>query len=146
MSRKFAQGFYEMINPHKYVGKTKPYYRSGWENRIMIMFDTHEHILQWASEPLKIPYRHPITGKGTVYVPDFLITYRNRSDQIRAELIEVKPLKQCMVEDKMKPHERATVAVNHAKWTMAQKFCQQNGLFFRVITESDIFYQGRKKR
>lgn len=146
MSKKFAQGFYEMVNPQKYVGNKKPYYRSSWENRIMIMFDSNEHILQWASEPISIPYRHPITGKGTVYVPDFLITYRNRESTVNAELWEVKPFKQCALTEKMNPRERATVAVNHAKWQMANKFCQQNGLIFRIITEEDIFYQGRKRK
>jgi hypothetical protein len=38
--------------------------------------DTNDHVLQWASESIAIPYRHPITGKMTQYIPDFLITYR----------------------------------------------------------------------
>jgi hypothetical protein len=45
----------------------------------------------------------------------------------------------------MNSKERAIVAINYAKWASAQKWCNQQGLTFRVITESDIFHQGGKK-
>ena len=38
------------------------------------------------------------------------------------------------------------VAVNYAKWDAAQKWCKRNGLTFRVVTEEDIFHQGRKRK
>jgi hypothetical protein len=143
MSR-WAQGNYDVINPDKYVGKGKPRYRSGWEHSFMRFCDLNDHILQWASEALTIPYRHPLTGKSTVYVPDFLITYRTRDNNVRAELIEIKPKKQSVVESKMTSRDRAVVAVNYAKWASAQKWCKQHGLTFRVITEDDLFVNGRK--
>jgi hypothetical protein len=40
--------------------------------------------------------------------------------------------------------DRAAVAVNYAKWDAAQKWCRQQGLTFRVITEDDMFRNGRK--
>jgi hypothetical protein len=143
MSR-WAQGNYDVINPDKYVGKGKPRYRSGWEHSFMRFCDLNDHILQWASEALTIPYRHPLTGKSTVYVPDFLITYRTRDNTVRAELIEIKPKKQSVVESKMTSRDRAVVAVNYAKWASAQKWCKQHGLTFRVITEDDLFVNCRK--
>lgn len=146
MPKKFAQSFYEIQNPHKYVGNKKPFARSSWETTFMMFCDNNEHILQWASEPLQIPYRHPLTGKGTVYVPDFLITYRDRADAVRGELIEIKPLKQSVFEGKMKTHEQATVAINYAKWNQATKWARQNGLLFRVINENDIYHMGGTKR
>jgi hypothetical protein len=142
MSR-WAQGNYDVINPDKYVGKGKPRYRSGWEHSFMRFCDLNDHILQWASEALTIPYRHPLTGKSTVYVPDFLITYRTRDNNVRAELIEIKPKKQSVVESKMTSRDRAVVAVNYAKWASAQKWCKQHGLTFRVITEDQMFHNGR---
>jgi hypothetical protein len=141
---KWAQGFYEVKNPQKYVGKGRPRYRSGWEHAFMRFCDNNEHIVQWASESITIPYRNPITGKQTVYVPDFLIMYRTRNNTTRAELIEIKPRGQSVIEEKMKSRDRAVVAVNYAKWDAATKWCQRNGLTFRVITEDDLFRNGRK--
>jgi len=141
---KFAQGAYVVKNKQKYVGKGTPRYRSGWEHAFMRFLDNNDHILQWASESISIPYRNPITGKQSIYVPDFLITYKNRNNQMIAEVIEIKPKKQSVVESKMKANERAVVAVNYAKWDSATKWCRKQGLLFRVITEDDMFRNGNK--
>lgn len=141
---KFAQGIYHPRNPSKYVGKRDPRYRSGWEHAFMRFCDSNDNILQWASESISIPYRHPLTGKMTMYVPDFLITYRNKQNQMRAELIEIKPKKQSVMESKMSSRDRAVVAVNYAKWDAATKWCRRQGLQFRVLTEDDIFRNGSK--
>lgn len=140
-SNKFSQGVYYPRNPKKYIGKGKIIYRSSWENRFCIFCDTNNHILEWASEAIRIPYRNPITGKQTTYVPDFLIRYRDKNNQIITELIEIKPEGQTGLKEGMKPAARAIVAVNHAKWFMAQKWCTKQGIKFRVITEKDIFQQ-----
>jgi hypothetical protein len=141
---KFAQGAYVVKNKQKYVGRGTPRYRSGWEHAFMRFLDNNDHILQWASESISIPYRNPITGKQSIYVPDFLITYKNRNNQMIAEVIEIKPKKQSVVESKMKANERAVVAVNYAKWDSATKWCKKQGLLFRVITEDDMFRNGGK--
>jgi hypothetical protein len=141
---KFAQGAYVVKNKQKYVGKGAPRYRSGWEHAFMRFLDNNDNILQWASESISIPYRNPITGKQSIYVPDFLITYKNRNNQMIAEVIEIKPKKQSIVESKMKANERAVVAVNYAKWDSATKWCKKQGLLFRVITEDDMFKNGNK--
>lgn len=142
--KKFAQGFYHLTNPQKYVGKNKPKYRSGWEHAFMRFCDTNNHILQWASESISIPYRHPLTGKMTNYIPDFLITYRTKNNKMCAEVIEIKPKKQSVIESKASARDRAIVAVNYAKWDAATKWCRRQGLVFRVITEDDIFKNGSK--
>lgn len=142
--KRWAQGKYQIINGDKYVGRKQPTYRSGWEHSFMRFCDTNEHILQWASEPVSIPYRHPLTGRMTNYVPDFIITYRNRDNTVRAELIEIKPKGQSVIESKMKSRDRAVVAVNYAKWDAATKWARRNGLMFRVITESDMFHTGSR--
>jgi hypothetical protein len=141
---KFAQGAYVVKNKAKYVGRGTPRYRSGWEHAFMRFLDNNDNILQWASESISIPYRNPITGKQSIYVPDFLITYKNRNNQMIAEVIEIKPKKQSVVESKMKANERAVVAVNYAKWDSATKWCRKQGLLFRVITEDDMFRNGDK--
>jgi len=141
----WAQGKYEVQNSAKYVGNGIPRYRSGWELSFMRFCDNNEHILQWASESIAIPYRNPVTGKMSQYIPDFLVTYRTRDNTMRAELIEIKPKKQSVIESKMNSRDRAVVAVNYAKWDQAMKWCKRNGLSFRVITELDMFHNGKSK-
>jgi hypothetical protein len=140
---KWAQGVYQVINPKKYVGQGLPRYRSGWEHSFMRFCDTNDNIMQWASESIRIPYLHPLTGKMTTYVPDFLITYKTRNNTLRAELIEIKPKGQSAITEGQKPRDRAVVAVNYAKWDAATKWCRNQGLTFRVITEDDMFKNGK---
>lgn len=143
---KWAQGIYEVKNPAKYVGKHKPKYRSGWELTFMIFCDNNKSILYWASEALQIPYRNPFTGKQTVYIPDFFVVYENRNKQKIAEVVEIKPKKQSLIESKVaNAKDRMVVALNHAKWQAAMAYCKRFGYTFRVVTEDDLFYNGRKK-
>ncbi len=146
MANKFQQGPYVVLNPNKYAGKGVPKYRSGWELAFMRFCDSNDHIISWSSESLTIPYRNPLTGKPTRYIPDFLIQYRNKHNQVVTELIEIKPKKQSILESKASNRDRAIVAVNYAKWAAAQAWCRRNGLTFRVITEDDIFRQGGKRK
>jgi hypothetical protein len=143
---KFAQGPYTVKNGAKYVGKGFPRYRSSWEWAFMNFCDGNENICQWASEPVRIPYRNPLTGKMTTYVPDFIVTYKGPNNTLRGELIEIKPRSQSMVEDKQSQRDRAQVAINYAKWDAATKWAKNNGLTFRVITEDQIFHQGGRKK
>lgn len=142
---KWAQGKYTPRNPQKYVGKHTPRYRSGWELTFMTFCDGNDNVLYWASESLVIPYRHPFTGKMTNYIPDFFVVYQNKFGQKLAEVVEIKPKKQSLIESKAaSAKDRMTVAINHAKWAAANAYCKRQGLTFRVITEDDIFYNGRK--
>jgi len=141
----YRQGAYTVKNTAKYVGRGTPRYRSGWELTFMMFLDSNENVLQWASESISIPYRNPLTGKSSMYVPDFLVTYRGPNNTTKAELIEIKPKKQSLVESKMNANERAIVAVNYAKWDSATKWAKRNGLTFRVINEDQIYHQGNKK-
>jgi len=140
---KWAQGAYTVTNPAKYVGRGTPRYRSGWEHAFMRFCDTNENIVQWASESINIPYKHPLTGKQTIYVPDFLVVYRTKNNTVKAEVIEIKPSGQSAITENQNSKERAIVAINYAKWAAAQVWCARQGLTFRVITEKDMFHNGR---
>ena len=143
---KFAQGKYTLKNPEKYSGGKTPTYRSSWEWAFMQFCDNHPSVIQWASEAIKIPYKNPLTGKATVYVPDFLVVYQDRKGSKHAELIEVKPKKETTMENAGRSQvSRARVVVNSAKWEAATRWCKQNSIRFRVVTEDDIFH-GSKKR
>jgi len=142
----FRQGNYLVRNPVKYVGKGTPRYRSGWEMTFMMFLDSNDNVLQWASESISIPYRNPLTGKQSVYIPDFLVTYKGRNNTTVAELIEIKPKKQSLIESKASDRDRAIVALNYAKWDAATKWAKRNGLTFRVINEDMIFRQSGNKQ
>ena len=143
---KFAQGKFNIKNPDKYVGNKTPTYRSSWEFAFMRFCDEHTSVAQWASEAIKIPYRHPFTGKHTVYVPDFFIVYLDKNNKQKVELIEVKPANQTIREKvgKSKQNQAAWV-VNQAKWAAAQSWCKQKCIFFRIVNEGDIFHQGKRR-
>lgn len=144
MSR-YSQGYFTPKNPQKYVGVGKIKYRSSWELVFMQFCDNNDKILQWASEPMRIPYRNPLNGKPTVYVPDFLIMYQSGNKTV-TELIEIKPKKQTMIQEKISNRDKLAVAINHSKWAAASNWCKRTGISFRVITEDQIFYQGRSRK
>jgi hypothetical protein len=104
----------------------------------MRVCDTHPNILAWASEAHRIPYRNPLTGKATTYVPDFFIIYEDMNGKKHAEIIEVKPSKQIMGNAKSM-QDKAAAIVNEAKWKIARQWANQQGLGFRVITENELF-------
>ena len=145
-SNKFSQGVYRPRNAEKYIGKGQIIYRSSWENQFCIFLDTNEHILEWASEAIRIPYRHPITGKQTTYVPDFLVRYRDKNNKVLTELIEIKPHSQSVLKEGMNQNQRLTIAVNTAKWESARAWCKSQGISFRVLTELQMFAQSGKKK
>ena len=142
---RFAQGKFVCKNPGKYVGNKKPTYRSSWEFAFMKFCDEHNSVQNWASEAVKIPYKNPLTGKFTIYVPDFFITYVGQNGKQHVELIEVKPSNQA-IQEKLgnSKYNKAHFVVNQAKWSAARAWCKQKGIFFRVITEGDIFHKGRR--
>jgi len=143
--KRWAQGKYNLKHPDKYVGKKTPTYRSSWEFHFMKFCDENPAIAAWASEAIKIPYRSPITGKPTVYVPDFFIQYKDRKGAHKVEVIEIKPSNQALRESIGKNKQnQASYAINMAKWEAAGKYCKSKGIGFRVITEKELFHQGRR--
>ena len=141
---KYAQGKFSVRNMEKYVGKKMPTYRSSWEMTFMTFCDNNPAVLQWASEPFMITYRNPLSGKNTIYIPDFMMVYIDAQQQKHAEVIEIKPLKETTLETAKSVRDKAAVILNMAKWTAARAFCQAHGMKFRIVTEHDIF-QGTKR-
>jgi hypothetical protein len=143
MATKFARGKFNMTQPGKYVGTKMPTYRSSWEFQFMKFCDTNISIQKWASEAIQIPYRDPLTGRQTVYVPDFFIQYMDKNNTMHVELIEVKPASQTILERVGKnKYNQAQYVKNQAKWAAATIWCKQQGIKFRVLNENDMFHQG----
>jgi hypothetical protein len=141
---KYAQGKFQLVNPDKYVGNKSPTYRSSWEFVFMQFCDNNPNIINWASEAVHINYRNPLTGKNTIYVPDFLITYGDANGAQRAEVIEIKPKKETTLEGAKNIRDQAAAILNFAKWEAARAWCRAHNLTFRVVTEDMIFHQGKK--
>jgi NAD-dependent dihydropyrimidine dehydrogenase PreA subunit len=148
MAKKYYQGTFVPQNPQKMIGNIAPTFRSSWENHVMQFLDTHPSVIQWGSEAIKIPYKNPLTGKNTVYIPDFIIVYQDKSGNKRSEIVEVKPKKETIMEAAKTKRDKAFVVLNAAKWAACIAFCNRHGLTFRVMNEDSIFRQngnGKKK-
>ncbi len=143
---KFANGFYQVLNTDKYIGKKVPHYRSSWEHSFMSFCDNNPSVLHWASESIHISYTNPFTNRNTIYVPDFLIIYQNKSGEKIGELIEIKPGKQTTLEAAGRStRDQAAAVLNMFKWQAAKAWAKNNWLRYRVVTENDMFHQGRAR-
>ena len=136
---KYAQGKYQIKNPEKYMGKRLPSYRSSWEFTFMSFCDNNPAVLNWVSEGIKIPYFNPVSGKNTVYVPDFLVVYIDANQRKHTELVEIKPSTETTMESARSYRDKLMVAMNMAKWAAADNWARANNMRFRVVTEYDIF-------
>lgn len=141
---KFARGKFVPQHPEKYVGLKMPIYRSSWELSFMRFCDTNVSVQKWASEAVQIPYKDPLTGRNTVYVPDFFIQYADKNNRMNIELIEIKPASQTILERVGKnKYNQAQFIKNQAKWAAASLWCKQQGIKFRIVNENDLFHNGR---
>jgi hypothetical protein len=136
---KYSQDEFVPKNPQKLIGNSRPFYRSSWELTVMTLLDQHPNVINWASESVSIPYVNPLTGKQSVYIPDFLVLYKDKSGKQRAELIEVKPSKEAIAENAKSKRDKAALLINTAKWAAAMSWCKKNGISFRILTEADLY-------
>lgn len=119
---------------------------------MMRLFDEHPNVIAWASEFVNIPYQNPITGKWTIYIPDFLAVYVDRDGKKHAEVVEVKPAKEVASywdnKKKGKLNERGKLiqAINSAKWAAALQFCARQGFGFRIMSQDEIFAWEKPKK
>ena len=136
---KYASGKYLIKNPEKYIGKRAPTYRSSWEYTFCSFCDNNPAVINWVSEGVKIPYFNPVSGKQTVYVPDFIVVYVDANQRKHTELVEIKPSKEATMESAKSYRDKLMVAMNMAKWAADDSCARANGMRFRVVTEFDIF-------
>lgn len=133
------KGFYSLLNPGKYVGESKPVYRSSWEFSFMRYLDQHPKVLFWASESLKITYKNPITGKYTVYVPDFFLVVEDKKGSRKGYVIEIKPKSQTSISESKNNYDKMNAIINQYKWSAAKAWCDHMGFEFLVLTEKELF-------
>ena len=140
------KGRYTPINPKKYKGNpSRIVYRSLWERKFMVYCDTNNSILEWGSEEVIIPYLSPWDGRVHRYFPDFYIKVREHNKTTKKYIIEIKPKKQCkppVATPKRKTKkwfgEVKTWGINEAKWKYATKWCENNGMEFKILNEDHL--------
>lgn len=141
----YVSGVFTPTNREKYIGKYPIRYRSSWEFSVMVVFNTEPSILFWASESISIPYRNPLTGKWSMYIPDFLIIYVDRKMTKHCELMEIKPAAQMPgYQGKVSQRTKLMQAINAAKWMAAMAYCVRRNWVFRVASEIELFAFKRK--
>ena len=133
-------------NPQKYVGNpNRIMFRSSWELAFFKWLDQTEAVLRWGSEELHIPYVHPFDGRVHRYFPDIVVLYKDKSNQLVKEIIEIKPHKESVASSRMSEEDKRRFVINQAKWQAAEKFAISNGAKFRVLTEKSMFKQRPSK-
>ena len=139
------KGRYNPVNPKKYKGNSHNIiYRSLWERKFMVYCDTNDKVLEWGSEEIIIPYISPWDSKVHRYFPDFYIKVKQSSGNIKKFIIEVKPKKQTrppkpvVRKTKRWINEVRTFGINEAKWKHATKWCKDNDMEFKILTEEEL--------
>ncbi len=111
--------------------------------------DNNPSILEWGSETTVIPYRSPVDNKIHRYFVDFYIKVKNKDQQVKKYLIEIKPEKFTKpptipkVQTKRFIEEVFLYGTNQAKWKQANQFCEERGWQFLVLTEKDLGINGK---
>ncbi len=143
LSTKYMQGKFKPKNPNKYVGDPNNIvYRSSWELAFLRILDDNKDVVKYASEEIALRYYNPIKLRWARYFPDFIIEIREGDKTIK-QLIEIKPINQTFQPKQGKRKKMQTYlnemmeyAVNQAKWKAAKKWCDQQGLQFRVVSRT----------
>lgn len=146
----YNQGIFVPVNTAKYVGTYPIMYRSAWELTFMNLCDKHPYVQQWASESIKIPYQHPLTGRWHQYIPDFFVVFVDKSGKKHGEVIEIKPSSQnprdprALAKAKTRKAQEVLL-VNQAKWIAAELWCKKQGIVFRIMTQEQLYRQAGSK-
>jgi len=146
MNKNYKQGKFKPKNPQKYDGNpTEIYFRSSYELKFMQYCDLTENVISYQSEEFWIPYRSPLDNKVHRYFPDFFVKYKDRDNNIRTLVVEIKPAKD-LKEPNPNPPKRTsawvysvkTWAVNQEKWKAAREWCADHNYEFKIMSERDL--------
>ena len=141
----FHKRKYTPIFPEKYAGDpTNIIMRSSWETRFASWCDKNPNVVKWNSEETIVPYRCPTDNRIHRYFVDFKITVRDKNNNLKTYLIEVKPAKQ--TQPPIFPGKRTqrylgeslAYMKNSAKWKAATEYAKDRNWEFKIITEQEL--------
>jgi len=145
MYTKTYKGKFRTNNPLKYKGDINNIvYRSLWELRFMKWCDTNSSILEWGSETVIVPYISPLDRNIHRYFVDFYIKVKDKQNQIKKYLVEIKPEKFTKPPEIPKKKTKKFIdevfqySVNDAKWKAAFEYCKDRNMEFIILTEKDL--------
>lgn len=135
-------------NPQRVIGDINNLiWRSLWERQLIVWLDEHPRVVRWGLEQLVIKYMRPPNvslnpNKVAKYYIDFYIEY---VDGERLA-VEVKPKHECTAPvlgegkrmSKGFKNKLDTFAVNQAKWAVASRVCEENGIKFYTWHEGTL--------
>lgn len=142
--KRYHQGFFVPTRPLKCmnimeVAEIQPIvWRSSWEQKFMEWLDTNDIVTRWGSEIISIPYKDPIKGKMSIYIPDFYFEYIDNKKQLQKYLIEIKPMSQSKLAEAKDGYDKLRIAKNAFKWAQAIKYCKKRDITFKVLTEYEL--------
>ena len=164
-NKNYHQGNYIPQNKDKVLKLNTQggvYYRSSWEQKIMLWLDMKSEVFQWGAECLEIPYQMTHFDNGDMklkshrYYPDFFYRMRLSDGTLKEVVVEVKPMKEYkMVQDlnegrmtipekggvkKLKSFEYDLKMAyqNKMKWETMINWCNKKGYDFIIITEQHL--------
>jgi hypothetical protein len=106
--------------------------------------DLSANVLSYSSEETVIPYRCGTDNRLHRYFVDFKIKVRNKEEDIKVYLVEVKPSTQTVPpkfpgkQTKRYLTESMTFIKNQSKWKAATEYCKDRGWEFKIITEKEL--------
>lgn len=144
--KQYHKRKYVPVNPSKYKGDpTCIIMRSSWETKFAIWCDHNPSILEWTSESIVIPYQCPTDNKMHRYFVDFSIKVKDKHNNIKSYLIEIKPENQTIEpvynsrSSKESYYKKVmTWGKNQAKWNAAKEYCKARGSDFMILTEKHL--------
>lgn len=143
--KNYIQGLYKPNHPEKYIGDINQIvFRSSWELRAFKWADNNPYIIEWSSEPFPIKYFDSSTNKVRRYFPDLFLKIKDKDQNIKTYLVEIKPEKYTKPPKKGRKktktflQESATYEKNLSKWNQAKQFCEKNNIIFKILTEKEL--------
>lgn len=135
---KFKQGHFK--GAKKYFGRQPIIYRSSYEYKFMLRLETNPNIIKWSSENFKIPYylhhRQP-DGTTKPVRHEYNIDFTVYTSDGKRYIIEVKPMAFVPLNE-AQIRRNPEIYKNYMKWNAAQKWANENGFIFKVVTERDL--------
>lgn len=161
------QGYYIVKNKEKYIGDPSlVVFRSAWEFSFCMWADYSDSILNWSSEPVKIPYydrvskleeckklglnpNNPSNWIQKNYNTDFWIRIQKPAGDIEKWFIEVKPRhklqkpKPVPSDSPLRDQKRFNrlakeFLINEAKFEAMNNWSIRNGAKFYIFTEDQL--------
>ena len=137
------KGTFKITKPEKYNGDpNKVIFRSLWERNAFRWCEASDKVVRWNSEDVVIPYICETDKKPHRYHIDLCIEWADGT----TVLVEIKPASQTTLEMAGKSMgKKKQVVINMAKWEAARAYAKQHKIRFRVVSEEQLFHQGKRK-